>query len=85
MTSASDLAAEISQPIPYVKRGSLVVFGDIFGGRIDNTHTVTAARAPGIPNGSSSSSTRESATGTSFCECPCTGGTFVALDHSKPD
>ena len=49
MTSASDLAAEISQLIPYVKRGSLVVFGDIFGGRIDNIHTVTAAGALGDP------------------------------------
>lgn len=26
-----------------MKRGSLVVFGDIFGGRIDNIHTVTGA------------------------------------------
>src|SRR5215467_13197747 len=49
MASASDLAAEISQLIPRVKRGSLVVFGDIFGGRIDNIHTVTAAKALGDP------------------------------------
>src|SRR5215469_15298251 len=49
MTSASDLAEEISQLIPRVKRGSLVVFGDIFGGRIDNIHTVTGAKALGSP------------------------------------
>lgn len=49
MTSASDLAAEISLLIPDVKRGSLVVFGDIFGGRIDNIHTVTSAEALGDP------------------------------------
>src|SRR5215469_2018322 len=49
MTSASDLAEEISQLIPCVKRGSLVVFGDIFGGRIDNIHTVTGAKALDSP------------------------------------
>lgn len=49
MTSAPDLAAEISQLIPHVRRGSLVVFGDVFGGRIDNIHTVTAAKALGDP------------------------------------
>lgn len=49
MISASDLAAEIAQLIPDVKRGSLVVFGDVFGGRIDNIHTVTAAEALGNP------------------------------------
>jgi hypothetical protein len=45
MSSASDLAAEISQLIPHVKRGSLVVFGDIFGGHIDNIHSVVVAKA----------------------------------------
>jgi len=45
------------QLIPDVKRGSLVVFGDIFGGRIDDIHTVTGAKPWAIPNASSSSST----------------------------
>ncbi len=49
MTSAVDLAAVIAQLLPDVKRGSLVVFGDVFGGRIDNIHTVTSAKAPGDP------------------------------------
>jgi hypothetical protein len=49
MTSASGLAAEISQLVPHLKRGSLVVFGDIFGGRIDNIHLITAAKALGDP------------------------------------
>jgi hypothetical protein len=49
VTPAPDLAAEISQLIPHVRRGSLVVFGDIFGGRIDNIHTVIAARTLGDP------------------------------------
>jgi hypothetical protein len=37
------------QLIPDVKRGSLVVFGDIFGGRIDDIHTVTPAKTLGNP------------------------------------
>jgi len=49
VTTASDLATEISSLLPEVKRGSLVVFGDIFGGRIDNIHIVTAAGATGNP------------------------------------
>ena len=49
MTSVPDLAAEISRLIPHVRRGSLVVFGDIFGGRIDNIHTVTVAKVLGDP------------------------------------
>jgi hypothetical protein len=49
VTSVPDLAAEISRLIPYVKGGSLVVFGDIFGGRVDNIHTVAAAKALGDP------------------------------------
>ena len=49
MTTASDLAAEISRLLPNVKHASLVVFGDIFGGRIDNIHMVTAAVAAGDP------------------------------------
>ncbi|MCW2604100.1 MAG: hypothetical protein JWN61_2235 [Pseudonocardiales bacterium] len=46
MTQASDIAAEISAKLPAVKGGSLVVWGDIFGGRIDNWHTITSAVAP---------------------------------------
>jgi hypothetical protein len=49
VTPVPDLAAKILQLIPHVKRGSLVVFGDIFGGRIDNIHTITAANALGEP------------------------------------
>jgi hypothetical protein len=46
---AADLAAEISRRLPDIKRGSLVVYGDIFGGRIDNIHIVTSAHAVGEP------------------------------------
>jgi hypothetical protein len=49
VTLSSDLAAQISRLIPDVKRGSLVVFGDIFGGRIDNIHTVTSVHADSEP------------------------------------
>jgi hypothetical protein len=49
VTSASDLAAVIAQLLPDVKRGSLVVFGDAFGGRIDNIHTVISSKASGDP------------------------------------
>ena len=44
---ASVLAAEILRLLPEVKRGSLVVYEDIFGGRIDNMHRVTSAHAIG--------------------------------------
>jgi hypothetical protein len=47
---ASDLAAEIVRLLPDVKRGSLVVYGDIFGGRIDNMHRVISAHAIGEPD-----------------------------------
>jgi hypothetical protein len=49
MTEARDVAAEISSRLPNVRRGSLVVFGDIFGGRIDNIHIVTSAEVAGQP------------------------------------
>lgn len=49
MTVAKEIADAISRSLPDVKRGSLVVFGDIFGGRIDNIHVVRAARAVGDP------------------------------------
>jgi hypothetical protein len=45
VTNAATIAAEIIRRLPEVKSGSLAVFGDIFGGRIDNIHVVTSARA----------------------------------------
>ena len=44
-TGAEALVAEVSRALPDIKRGSLVVFGDIFGGRIDNIHTLVGAEA----------------------------------------
>jgi hypothetical protein len=49
VAEAQTIADVISRQLPDVKRGSLVVFGDIFGGRIDNVHTVRSARAVGTP------------------------------------
>jgi hypothetical protein len=49
MTEAERIARDIAACLPDVKRGSLVVFGDIFGGRIDNIHTVRSAEATGTP------------------------------------
>jgi hypothetical protein len=46
VTQASDIAAEITAQLPAVKGGSLVVWGDIFGGRIDNWHTIISAVVP---------------------------------------
>jgi hypothetical protein len=43
--SGREFAGAVAAAIPHVKRGSLVVFGDIFGGRIDNIHTVVGAVA----------------------------------------
>ena len=43
--SAADLVRAVSDALPDIKRGSLVVFGDIFGGRIDNIHWVVGAVA----------------------------------------
>jgi hypothetical protein len=45
MTQASIIAAEIEAKLPLVKSGSLSVWGDIFGGRIDNFHVITSASA----------------------------------------
>jgi hypothetical protein len=42
-TGAEGLVATVNQALPDIKRGSLVVFGDIFGGRIDNIHTLVRA------------------------------------------
>jgi hypothetical protein len=44
-TGAEALVAEVSRALPNIKCGSLVVFGDIFGGRIDNIHTIVGAAA----------------------------------------
>jgi hypothetical protein len=45
VSNASEIAQRISKALPQIKDGSLVVFGDIFGGRIDNVHVVTSAVA----------------------------------------
>jgi hypothetical protein len=49
VAEAQAIAEVISRHLPDVKRGSLVVFGDIFGGRIDNVHVVRSAHALGTP------------------------------------
>jgi hypothetical protein len=49
VTEAEKIADEISERLPDIKSGSLAVFGDIFGGRVDNIHTVRAARVGGTP------------------------------------
>lgn len=43
MSVAGEMASEINELVPELKRGSVAVFGDIFGGRIDNIHAVTSA------------------------------------------
>ena len=40
MSSAREAAEQITAQWPDILRGSIAVFGDIFGGRIDNIHTV---------------------------------------------
>lgn len=47
MTNTERIASEIVQRFATLKHGSLSVYGDIFGGRIDNNHTVTGAHALG--------------------------------------
>lgn len=42
---AVGVAAKITAALPNIKRGSLVVFGDIFGGRIDNIHSIVGVQA----------------------------------------
>jgi len=49
VAEAQTIAEAISRRLPDVKCGSLVVFGDIFGGRVDNVHTVRSAQAVGKP------------------------------------
>lgn len=39
-----DIADDLATRIPDLKSGSLSVFGDIFGGRIDNIHVIVGAR-----------------------------------------
>ena len=39
MTS-DEVGATVKAALPNLKRGTLVVWGDIFGGRIDNVHQV---------------------------------------------
>jgi hypothetical protein len=45
MTNASEMATDIARLLTELKKGSLVVFGDIFGGRIDNIHSVVSAES----------------------------------------
>lgn len=47
MTTARDLAVDLEVRIPTLKQGSLLVFGDIFGGRVDNLHVIVDARVVG--------------------------------------
>ena len=49
MANASDMANDIARLLPNLKKGSLVVFGDIFGGPIDNIHRVIAAEGSEAP------------------------------------
>ena len=43
------MADSVVRSLPGLKTGSLVVFGDVFGGRIDNIHQVISAEALGDP------------------------------------
>jgi hypothetical protein len=49
VSGTEHVASDITTKLPDIKRGSLRVFGDIFGGRVDNIHIVTSARAEGEP------------------------------------
>lgn len=49
MSSAREAAEQITAQWPDILRGSIAVFGDIFGGRIDNIHTVISAEAADDP------------------------------------
>lgn len=49
MSSSREAAEQITAQLPDVTRGSIAVFGDIFGGRIDNIHTVISAEAADDP------------------------------------
>jgi hypothetical protein len=43
LSDIKEIVDNIKKGLPTQKAGSLVVFGDVFGGRIDNIHTVTSA------------------------------------------
>ena len=43
MPQEQSLVVVIERALPNIVRGSLVVFGDIFGGRVDNIHQVIGA------------------------------------------
>ena len=45
--TTQEIAADLTARMSSLKRGSLSVFGDVFGGRIDNVHTMVAARGVG--------------------------------------
>lgn len=47
MTTPRELAADLAARLPRLKSGSLSVFGDVFGGRIDNVHVIVGIRAEG--------------------------------------
>lgn len=38
------IAADVERQLPEIKAGSLCVYGDIFGGAVDNIHVVVGAR-----------------------------------------
>lgn len=43
MSIAEEIVAEINSGVPTLKSGSISLFGEVFGGRIDNLHIVTGA------------------------------------------
>lgn len=49
MAEIRDIATEIAGRLPDVRSGSLVVFGDVFGGHVDNIHTATSAEVTDQP------------------------------------
>ncbi len=45
MGTTQEIAGGLATRIPALKSGSLSVFGDIFGGRIDNIHVIVGVKA----------------------------------------
>jgi hypothetical protein len=43
--TTQEIAGDLATRIPALKSGSLSVFGDIFGGRIDNIHVIVGVQA----------------------------------------
>ncbi|MDR7384822.1 hypothetical protein [Promicromonospora iranensis] len=43
MATVAEIASEIQRQVPDVWSGSLAVYGDVFGGRVDNIHILVAA------------------------------------------